>query len=109
MASALMRTETKLRFFRTVKEAQFPGGPKEFMLANLRQPNSSQEIIIGFNVELDGSLNHFEIIKALTKRWISSSYKFGNGQNGFLLKLMARTRFKKSNYNKIQLKTHLLI
>jgi hypothetical protein len=32
MASALMRTETKLRFFRTVKEAQFPGGPKEFML-----------------------------------------------------------------------------
>jgi hypothetical protein len=31
---------------------------------------AAREIIIGFTVELDGSLNHFEIIKALTKRWI---------------------------------------
>ncbi|MBU0941276.1 MAG: energy transducer TonB [Bacteroidetes bacterium] len=61
----------EIAFFPYRKEAQFPGGPKEFytyIAKNFRQPNSSQgEIIIGFNVELDGSLNHFEIIKSINK------------------------------------------
>lgn len=61
----------EIEFFPYRVEAQFPGGSKEFytyIAKNFRQPNNSQgEIIIGFNVELDGSLNHFEIIKSINK------------------------------------------
>ena len=61
----------EIEFFPYYKEAQYPEGSQKFydyFQKNFRQPNSSQgEIIIGFTVELDGSLNHFEIIKSINK------------------------------------------
>lgn len=64
--------ETEIAFFPYYVKPEFPGGNKafyDFISSNFRAPNNSMgEVIIGFSVELDGTLNHFEVIKSVNKQ-----------------------------------------
>lgn len=61
----------EIDFFPYYVKPEFPGGMKAFydyVANNFKSPNSAKgEIKIGFHVELDGTLNHFEVIKSLNK------------------------------------------
>lgn len=62
---------TEIDFFPYYVKPEFPGGMKAFydyIANNFKSPNSGRgEIKIGFYVELDGTLNHFEIVKSINK------------------------------------------
>jgi protein TonB len=62
---------TEITFFPYYVEPEFPGGMKAFydyVAKNFKSPNSGRgEIKISFYVELDGTLNHFEVIKSINK------------------------------------------
>ena len=61
----------EIAFFPYSVKAEFPGGEKafyDFIASDFKKPNNSfGQVIIGFSVELDGSLNHFEVIKSVNK------------------------------------------
>lgn len=61
----------EIEFFPYYVKPEFPGGMKAFydyVAKNFKSPNSSRgEIRIGFYVELDGTLNHFEVLKSINK------------------------------------------
>jgi hypothetical protein len=62
---------TEIDFFPYYVKPEFPGGMKAFydyVANNFKSPNSGRgEIKIGFYVELDGTLNHFEVVKSINK------------------------------------------
>ncbi|TDE03526.1 energy transducer TonB [Flavobacterium hiemivividum] len=62
---------SEIAYFPYQKDPEFPGGIKLFYVyvaKNFKAPNSGQgQIVIGFSVELDGTLNHFEVIKSINK------------------------------------------
>jgi protein TonB len=62
---------TEIEFFPYYIKPEFPGGMKAFydyVANNFKSPNGGKgEIKIGFYVELDGTLNHFEVIKSINK------------------------------------------
>ncbi|MDP3680369.1 MAG: energy transducer TonB [Flavobacterium sp.] len=62
---------TEIAFFPYYVKPEFPGGMKAFydyVANNFKSPNSGRgEIRIGFYVELDGTLNHFEVVKSINK------------------------------------------
>ncbi|TDD76947.1 energy transducer TonB [Flavobacterium caseinilyticum] len=62
---------TEIDFFPYFIKPEFPGGMKAFydyVANNFKSPNSAKgEIKIGFFVELDGTLNHFEVLKSINK------------------------------------------
>jgi antitoxin component YwqK of YwqJK toxin-antitoxin module len=62
---------TEIEFFPYYVQPEFPGGIKAFydyVANNFKSPNSGRgEIKIGFYVELDGTLNHFEVVKSINK------------------------------------------
>jgi len=62
---------TEIAFFQYYVKPEFPGGMKAFydyVANNFKSVNSGRgEIKIGFYVELDGTLNHFEVIKSINK------------------------------------------
>jgi antitoxin component YwqK of YwqJK toxin-antitoxin module len=62
---------TEIDFFPYHIKPEFPGGVNNFydyLTKYIKSGNSSKgEIILGFYVELDGTLNHFEIIKSINK------------------------------------------
>ncbi|MBG6187535.1 energy transducer TonB [Flavobacterium sp. CAN_S2] len=62
----------EIAFFPYYIKPEFPGGNKafyDFISSNFKAPNNSiGEVIIGFSVELDGTLNHFEVIKSVNKQ-----------------------------------------
>lgn len=64
-------TGTEIEFFPYFIKPEFPGGMKafyNFVSKNFKSPNSGKgEIRLGFYVELDGTLNHFEVIKGINK------------------------------------------
>lgn len=61
----------EIEFFPYYIKPEFPGGMKAFydyVANNFKSPNSAKgEIKIGFFVELDGTLNHFEVLKSINK------------------------------------------
>lgn len=61
----------EIDFFPYYIKPEFPGGMKAFydyVVNNFKSPNSAiGEIKIGFYVELDGTLNHFEFLKSINK------------------------------------------
>ncbi|RDI57415.1 energy transducer TonB [Flavobacterium glaciei] len=63
---------TEIEFFPYFIKPEFPGGMKafyDFISSNFKAPNNGiGEVIIGFSVELDGALNHFEVIKSVNKQ-----------------------------------------
>lgn len=63
--------ETEIAFFPYYIKPEFPGGEKafyDFIASDFKKPNNSiGQVIIGFSVELDGTLNHFEVIKSVNK------------------------------------------
>lgn len=63
--------ETEIAFFPYYIKAEFTGGEKafyDFIASDFKKPNNSVgQVIIGFSVELDGTLNHFEVIKSVNK------------------------------------------
>ena len=63
--------ETEIAFYPYHIKAEFPGGEKafyDFIASDFKKPNNSfGQVIIGFSVELDGTLNHFEVIKSVNK------------------------------------------
>lgn len=62
---------SEIAFFPYHIKAEFPGGEKafyDFIASDFKKPNNSfGQVIIGFSVELDGTLNHFEVIKSVNK------------------------------------------
>ncbi len=61
----------EIAFFPYYVKPLFPGGEKtfhDFIASNFKKPNNSiGQVIIEFSVELDGTLNHFEVIKSVNK------------------------------------------
>ena len=70
---------TEIVFFPYYVKPEFPGGMKAFynyIEKNFKSPNGSKgEIKIGFYVELDGTLNHFEVLKSINKEMDLSAIK----------------------------------
>lgn len=63
--------ETEIAFFPYYIKPEFPGGKEAFFSyldQNFKSVNNRLgEVILEFSVELDGSLNHFEVIKSVKK------------------------------------------